>query len=219
MINDENTISEEILYYITNNDFKIGDKLPSERFFSELFSVTRFSLRKALKLLVNNGYLEVKNKSGYYYCGNQKTKININDALSFLKDKESDCHILIFRKTVASKKIAKRMNIEESSQVVQSILLYNYTSEHTVILNVYLYADSSEINRQNINETITTIFENSEEKKGKIYIRDCNDFESQLIELKENEVICRWISNYEFSEYKLYIEQTLNIMPYEFYGW
>ena len=60
MINDENIIIEEIKYFIKSNQIKEQEKLPSERNLSELFTVSRFSLRKALKHLVDTGYLYVK---------------------------------------------------------------------------------------------------------------------------------------------------------------
>ena len=133
MINDENIIAEEIMFYITNNKFQPGDKLPSERFFSDLFSVSRFSLRKALKQLINNEYLYVKDKSGYYYCGD-KEKVDIRNISSLFEKDNKKRHNLLFRHILATKKIAKRLNIEESTQIMQSILLYNYTSDHTSIL-------------------------------------------------------------------------------------
>ena len=207
MINDENIIIEEIKYFIKSNQIKEQEKLPSERNLSELFTVSRFSLRKALKHLVDTGYLYVKDKSGYYYQG---------DRIIFKKDK-SKCRLIVLKKINSDKKISKRLSIENSSSITQAIILYEYIPKCTAIINIFIYTTEA-INEENIYDVLTVIIENSS-KKGKIYIRDANDFELQLMSIKEHQKICRWISNYEYKENKVYIEQALNILPFEFSGW
>ena len=216
MINDENIIIEEIKYFIKSNQIKEQEKLPRERNLSELFTVSRFSLRKALKHLVDTGYLYVKDKSGYYYQGD-RIKIQIPHISTIFKKDKSKCRLIVLKKINSDKKISKRLSIENSSSITQAIILYEYIPKCTAIINIFIYTTEA-INEENIYDVLTVIIENSS-KKGKIYIRDANDFELQLMSIKEHQKICRWISNYEYKENKVYIEQALNILPFEFSGW
>lgn len=51
-------VLSSILSYIQEHHLKVGDKLPTEAFFSETFRVSRTSVREAMKALSINGALE-----------------------------------------------------------------------------------------------------------------------------------------------------------------
>lgn len=68
-------ISRELLYikivdainsYITANGLKPGDKLPSEREMASVFQTSRNSVREALRVLENEGILEVRTGLGAF---------------------------------------------------------------------------------------------------------------------------------------------------------
>ena len=55
-----------ILKYIKDNDLQAGDRLPSEREMSELFSVGRQALREAIRVLCMMNILEVHKQGGTF---------------------------------------------------------------------------------------------------------------------------------------------------------
>ena len=51
-------IADAIIDYINTSGLKAGEKLPSERALSESLSISRNSLREALRVLENEGIIE-----------------------------------------------------------------------------------------------------------------------------------------------------------------
>lgn len=51
-------VANGIIQYIQENNLKAGDKLPTEKEFSDKFNVSRTSIREAIKALAINGILE-----------------------------------------------------------------------------------------------------------------------------------------------------------------
>jgi len=68
--NKEQQVTKELLLYLKGERFTAGVRLPSERKLSEELSVSRSTLRNALKILQAKGILEVKAGSGYYLKSN-----------------------------------------------------------------------------------------------------------------------------------------------------
>lgn len=61
-----NNLLTKLEHFLTINKFQIGDKLPAERALAEEFKVSRSSIRKALKKLVDTGILESRHGDGNY---------------------------------------------------------------------------------------------------------------------------------------------------------
>lgn len=59
-------IADAIMEYIKENDLKTGDRIPSERELAQEFNTSRNSVREALRVLENNGIIEVKMGKGAY---------------------------------------------------------------------------------------------------------------------------------------------------------
>lgn len=62
-------VVDEICTYIDSKGLTIGDKLPPERVFMELFGVGRSSLREALRVLSTVGIIDVRHGDGMYVAG------------------------------------------------------------------------------------------------------------------------------------------------------
>jgi GntR family transcriptional repressor for pyruvate dehydrogenase complex len=63
-------VVEELRAYIADNDLRPGDRLPPERVFMELLSVSRSSLREAVRVLSAMGCIEVVHGDGMYVTAN-----------------------------------------------------------------------------------------------------------------------------------------------------
>ena len=215
---DENILSEEIKYYIETNNYAKDDKLPSERSLATLFNVSRALVRKSLISLVDVNYLYVKDKSGYYFNGFKET-INLRD-LFYLKKDSPFTYSVITTKRTKDKKIAKRMNISFDSTIIQVIMLVNDKVNTTSLMNVFLYSpDCESLKDQEVLEIIKTTYLNSKEEKGKIYTRDANEFELQLMNFDDEMNVYRWNATYTDQKYILHIEHSFNLEKYEFLGW
>lgn len=61
-------ISNELKFMIEHKPFKEHEKLPSERELAESLHAQRETIRKALKILVQEGWIYTKKRSGYFVC-------------------------------------------------------------------------------------------------------------------------------------------------------
>lgn len=61
-------VAEQIRTKIENGSFAPGTRLPPERELSEMFSISRSSVREALIVLEVNGYVDIRGGSGVYVC-------------------------------------------------------------------------------------------------------------------------------------------------------
>src|SRR5699024_10244098 len=60
------TVIEELKQYIIDHQLVAGDKLPTERTFTELFGVSRSVVREALSYLENVGILRIRQGQGAF---------------------------------------------------------------------------------------------------------------------------------------------------------
>ena len=60
------TIAKEIEQILSSEGYMPGDKLPSERALSELFSVNRQTVRSALGILVQERIIRSEERKGYF---------------------------------------------------------------------------------------------------------------------------------------------------------
>ncbi len=74
------TTAMQIIEYITTNNMKPKDRIPSEPKLCELLGVGRSTLREAIRILVSRNILEIKRGSGTYISSN--TGVN-SDPLGF----------------------------------------------------------------------------------------------------------------------------------------
>ena len=61
-------LAASIAALITEGEFKVGDRLPSERALADRFSVSRTLVREAIIVLEIQGNVEVRGGSGIYVC-------------------------------------------------------------------------------------------------------------------------------------------------------
>ncbi|WP_108060366.1 GntR family transcriptional regulator [Poseidonibacter lekithochrous] len=73
---------EEILKNIENKNYSISEKLPSENVFATTFDVNRHTVRQALSMLKDEGYIYTKKGKGNY-ISNIKVPYSISDKSSY----------------------------------------------------------------------------------------------------------------------------------------
>lgn len=76
-------VMNQIIELISQGKLKIGEKLPSEQEMTELFGISRISLREAMKLLEAKGYIESRDRKGKYVKSlTHSVKSSIEDMIS-----------------------------------------------------------------------------------------------------------------------------------------
>jgi GntR family transcriptional repressor for pyruvate dehydrogenase complex len=81
-------VMNQIIDLIAQGKLRIGEKLPSEQEMTELFGISRISLREAMKLLEAKGYIESRDRKGKYVRSlTDNVKSSIEDLISINHDK------------------------------------------------------------------------------------------------------------------------------------
>lgn len=134
-------LKESILAAIKNNEFNIGDRLPSERELAEYHNISRMTVNKAVDILVDDGYLNRKQGSGTY-ISDYKQSYSISPLLSFSKEMQKkglsyNSRILKFSK-IKNAEIAKKMSLEPESSLYHIQRLRLIENKPFLLENTYL---------------------------------------------------------------------------------
>ncbi len=74
-------MADDIKRQIKNGEIKKGDKLKTEKYYQEFYGISRVTVRKALKSLVDEGFIINKPNKGYFSCYSTNSK-NIDSFVS-----------------------------------------------------------------------------------------------------------------------------------------
>lgn len=115
-------LKENILKALKNKEFKVGERLPAERELAEYHNISRMTVKKAIDILVDNGYLIRKQGSGTY-VNDYQASYSISPLMSFSQEMEKknlnySSQILSF-KEIQNKKIAAKMNLKVETKLLQ----------------------------------------------------------------------------------------------------
>lgn len=114
-------IADAIRAKINNGEYKVGEALPTEAQLREIFSVSRVTVRQAIKLLVENGELESVQGSGTYVKEN-KINYDIYQQTSFQEkwahlNAATHSDVLAFEIRQASIAMAEHLEINEGDRI------------------------------------------------------------------------------------------------------
>ena len=117
-------IRESLISFIKENEYEIGDKIPSEDELSRLLRVSRVTLREAIRQLREEGLLYSRRGSGTFLSGNVREiagTLDVNSGLTrMITDAGSRPGVTEFETELieASKELARRLRIKEGSGIV-----------------------------------------------------------------------------------------------------
>ena len=145
-------VYEKLYQMITNGDFLSGDKLPSELELSKELKVSRGTLRQALLLLQEDGFIINKRGLGSYVV--EKTKIGYTglEEVSIIGNKFSKTaskmvlDSLTFQ--VASKKVRENLMLDDNQLV--GIFGVQFIKDETVIGDMDLFIPYDIILKHNV---------------------------------------------------------------------
>lgn len=123
-------VSKDLLYikivdaihaYIEASSLQPGDKLPSEREMAEVFQTSRNSVREALRVLENQGLLEVKTGRGTFLKAQPGGKGSDSVLIELVKSNFREIHELTtVLETACVRKAAKHGSQEEKQRLVKT---------------------------------------------------------------------------------------------------
>ena len=117
-------LREKLEQYISENNLKAGDKIPSETTLSKQLNVSRPTLRECLKVLQKEGVLVTINGSGTYLCDSHCHLSNtINELIGTgelirLSGYKEGADIMETDLTMPDEEWKKILNLDENEQVV-----------------------------------------------------------------------------------------------------
>lgn len=92
-------LKDILLEKIKEGEYKEGDKLPSERELSEMYGISRVTVRQTLNELVNEGVLTKRQGKGSYVAF-QRIENRLDSLLGFVEEfaiKNSKCEVVLLR--------------------------------------------------------------------------------------------------------------------------
>jgi GntR family transcriptional repressor for pyruvate dehydrogenase complex len=152
-------VMNQIIELISQGKLKIGDKLPSEQEMTELFGISRISLREAMKLLEAKGYIESRDRKGKFVRSlTDNVKSSIEDLISIDHDKIWE--LLAVRRLIdseAASLAARNVAKEQKNRFKKIIDMLNKIGEEDVLLSKdggRLYSDFFDILADSTKNTI-----------------------------------------------------------------
>ncbi len=122
----ENREYKKVIEYIKEeidaNRLNISDKLPTERLLAEKLTMSRGSVREALRMMDNLGIVESIQGSGNYLVGNINKTFSEAIGMMLLLKQVDIAEICTFRKTIEVEAFGlavKNMNEEEIERLIQ----------------------------------------------------------------------------------------------------
>jgi GntR family transcriptional regulator len=138
-------LKESILNAVKNKEFDVGDRLPSERELAEYHNISRMTVKKAVDILVDNGYLLRKQGSGTFVTDYQQS-YSISPLLSFTKEMEKKglnytTKILNFTE-IKDQNAAAKMNLDSEAKLFKLERLRLIENKPFLLENTYLAAEN-----------------------------------------------------------------------------
>lgn len=139
-------IKDELAKLIEHHVYKEGEEIPSEDKLAETYGVSRPTVRRAIQLLVEEGYLERRPYHGAIVCPAKIEQGYTSVLRSFntemrINDHTPRTRVLIARRTRATAHIANRLEIAENAPAFK-LLRLRYADEcPNVIVETYVPLD------------------------------------------------------------------------------
>lgn len=189
-------IYKELKSKIINGDFAIDRKLPSENILSKKYNATRNTIRRAFKMLSDEGLVASVKGKGVFVLDNNQINVIFGDIKSFYELSQSyelktTTEIYKFEKIIVDDKLSKQINFPEKSKIINIIRIRKIKNETVIIDNNYFLEDIvKNITKKIAKKSIYDYIEN--ELKLRIFgaqkmitIELLNSLDKKLFNLKE----------------------------------
>jgi len=182
---------------LKKDSFKPSDKLLSERKLCEMFNCSRTVVRKSLKTLEFEGWIN-KDNEGNYVVAKQRFRIELNSFRSysdFFKEKkvQNQKKIVSFSKVLANRFVSKKLNVPIGTECFCLRLVREIEEEPLIIETVYILESlcPSLIEQDIVDKSLYSIFKEKYElyvdrAVQEINIKLADNVEAALLKIEEN---------------------------------
>lgn len=133
-------LKELFLEKIENEELKEGDKIPSESELQDIFGISRATVRKAIELLVNEGFME-KNKGKGTFVKLRKIEEDLPLLKSFTEEmmgRSATKKVLLAEYNIVSPKINSLLKVSSQEEVFHLKRLMIVDGQPLGILDSYI---------------------------------------------------------------------------------
>lgn len=121
-------LADTIKQQILSGELKDSDKLMTEAELGDYYHVSRITVRKAVNILVENGYVTKKQGIGTFVTTNKLNRVIKNEVLSFTEmceteGKKASAEILSVEWVKAGTKIGRRLSLPKDENVLRVVRL------------------------------------------------------------------------------------------------
>ncbi|MGM0502124.1 MAG: GntR family transcriptional regulator [Bacillota bacterium] len=187
-------IQNQFRQKIKNEELIPGEKLPSERELSNKLEISRSTIRKAIRGLINEGLCINKQGKGIF-VSDDKITININHisgTSSFIKKMGMDIHTKVIEKKIVSDKKINSMLDNERSELLYLKRVRYIDEEPLMLENSFLPLSRYKgLSNENFDGSLYTLLENQynvkpKKSQGKFDIKIVDEEESKLLNIHLN---------------------------------
>ena len=136
-------IKEDILDKITNGEYEVGKTIPTEIELSQYYDVSRPTIRQAIQILVNEGYLEKRKKRGTIVCSSKIQQeftqfIENFDSEMSRKGRVSKTKVITLKIEKANEEVAKQLQLKQEQEVYKLVRLRYVDEQPNVLVTTYI---------------------------------------------------------------------------------
>lgn len=136
-------VHKDLLNKINNGFYKQGETIPTELELAELYQVSRPTIRQAVQLLVNDGYLEKRKKRGTIVC-TPKIQQEFTQVIESFDDEMKrkglipKTKVISFRIEKANEEVCSALQLEENEEVYKLTRLRFTQNQPNVLVLTYI---------------------------------------------------------------------------------
>ncbi len=139
-------VKKDLLEKINNGIYPEGQTIPTEHELVEIYNVSRPTVRQAVQLLVDAGYLEKRKKRGTIVCAPKIEQEFTQFIASFdsemnKKGLATSTQVLTLKKEVATKMVCEKLNLVKDSDVYKLVRLRFVDNKPNVLVTTYVPCD------------------------------------------------------------------------------
>lgn len=151
-------IREDLLSKILDGTYPTGSLLPSEQELTEIYSVSRPTVRQALQSLASSGYLDRKRRRGTIVTMPKLTQ-SFAISLHSFEDTMREAHrvphtkVLLFKRQRSSNEVAKELDLRSGDEVFRIVRLRYADEQPNVFVETFVPCSSyPDLDKHDFNE-------------------------------------------------------------------